>query len=224
MSRRSSRRGRRPPSRSGSAPRVDLGPVPFTLTVHSIERRVAGRDAGPEEGTGGILSDLQALHSTKFRSTWTLQLGEVELLVNVAKQLDLIESLWVFLLDLVDVGYGEWSVYDGRDMLVFEAQVFGPDIQLELCGEAGMPRFGGALLPRKAMVRLRRFIEQGVAALRLTLEQQKSLDPDFSSLPGLTDFAGELVEMEEAVAELPLEFKQRSSESSPSSVGSLEVL
>jgi hypothetical protein len=74
------------------------------------------------------------------------------------------------------------------------------------------------------MVRLRRFIEQGVAALRLTLEQQKSLDPDFSSLPGLTDFAGELVEMEEAVAELPLEFKQRSSESSPSSVGSLEVL
>lgn len=224
MSRRSSRGGRRPSSRAGSAPRADLGPVPFTLTVHSKERRVSGKDHGPEEGTGGILSDLQALHSSRFRSTWTLQLGELELLVNVGKQLDLIESLWVFLLDLVDVGYGEWSIYDGRDMLVFEAQVFGPDIQLELCAESGMPRFGGALLPRKAKVRLRRFIEQGVTALRVTLEQQKASDPDFSSLPGLTDFAGDLNEMEEAVAELPLEFKHRTAESSSSSVGSLEVL
>ncbi len=192
--------------------------------MHSSERRSTGKDAGPEDGTGGILSDLQVLHGGYFRSTWTVQLGSVQLRVDPRKQLDLMESLWVFLLDLVDVGYGEWSLYDGRDMLVFEAQVFGPDIQLEFCGEGSAPRFGGERLPQKAVVRLRRFVEQGAAALRLVLEQQEAVDSDFSTLPGLEAFAEDLKEIEAVVSELPLEFKERRSDSSVGSGRSLEVL
>ena len=224
MSRRSSRGGRRPPSRSGRAPRADLGPVACTFTVHSVARRGSGKDSGPEEGTGGILSDLQVLHGMLFRSTWTVQLGSVELRVDPRKQLDLMESLWVFLLDLVDVGYGEWSLYDGRDMLVFEAQVFGPDVQLEFCGEGSAPRFGGERLPAKALVRLRRFVEQGASALRLVLQQQREADADFSTLPGLEDFAEDLKEIEAAVSELPLEFKERRSDASVEAGTPLEVL
>ncbi len=224
MSRRSARSRRRPPSKSGSTPRADLGAVSCTFTVHSVARRSRPKDSGPEEGTGGILSDLQVLHSGYFRSIWTLQLGTVQLQVDTRKQLDLMESLWVFLLNLVDVGYGEWSLYDGRDMLVFEAQVFGPDIQLELCGEGAAPRFAGERLPQKASVRLRRFVEQGVSALRLVLEEQQGVDSDFSSLPGLEAFAEDLKEMENAVSDLPLEFKRSKTDSSGGKGRALEVL
>ena len=224
MSRRSSGRGRPLRGRGGSAPRADLGPVPVTLSVHSVARKSASKDSGPEVGTGGVLADLQALHSLRFRSTWLVQLGTVELRVDVRKQLDLMESLWVFLLDLVDVGYGEWSLYDGRDMVVFEGQVFGPDVQLELCGEDSEPRFAGQRLPRKALVRLRRFVEQGAVALRAVLEEQRALDPAFSELPGLEAFAADLCEIEVAVAGLPLDFKQRGTDSSAGTRRSLEVL
>jgi len=209
----SSRRGRNsspPRSRGANAPRVDLGPVPFSIAVRAIPRKgvaSAGPLGGGEEGSGGILADLHERHHRCFRSTWELHLGSLQLVVDGARQLDALESLWVFLLDLVDVGYGEWSLYDGRETLVLEAQVFGPDIQLELAGESGAPRFRGERLPRKALVRLRSFVEQGVQAVRLVMEQQCAVDEAFAGHGERSLFEQDLSEIELAVAELPLEFK-----------------
>jgi len=109
-------------------------------------------------------------------------------------------------------------VYDGRDMLVFEAQVFGPDIQLELAGEDGAPRFKGQLLPRKALVRLRRFVQQGVALLRMVLEQQCGVDAEFARSAQRALFEQDLSDVEAAVAELPLEFKAKKAHSSSAGI------
>jgi len=217
MSSRSGRNRPRPRSRGGNAPRVDLGPVPVSIALHAIPRKGVG-SAGPlgggEEGTGGILADLDQRHRRYYRSTWELHLGSLHLVVDGARQLDALESLWVFLLDLVDVGYGEWSLYDGRDTLVLEAQVFGPDIQLEFTGEADAPRFRGQRLPRKALVRLRSFVEQGARAVRSVMEQQCEVDGEFAGHAERALFEEDLSEIESAVADLPLEFRQAKRHSS----------
>ena len=123
----------------------------------------------------------------------------------------------MFLLDLVDVGYGEWSLYDGRDTLVLEAQVFGPDIQLEFTGQTGTPRFRGVRLPHKALIRLRRFVEQGAGAVRSVMEQQCAVDAVFSGHHERALFEEDLAQIEAAVAELPLEFKTKKVHSSDAS-------
>jgi hypothetical protein len=191
--------------------------VPVLLSVRSVPRKGgAGRTpvAGDEEGSGGILAELHERHSRSFRSTWELQLGTLQLVIDSSRQLDALEALWVFLLDLVDVGYGEWSLYDGRDTLVIEAQVFGPDIQLELAGESGSPRFKGQRLPGRALVRLARFVEQGAGAVATVLEQQCGADAEFAAHPERAGFEQELRDLRAAVAGLPLEFRDRKAHSS----------
>jgi len=196
--------------------------VPILLTVRSVPRKAGAvraatgsdEEGSDEEGSGGILAELHGRHSRFFRSSWELQLGALQLVIDNSRQLDALEALWVFLLDLVDVGYGEWSLYDGRDSLVIEAQVFGPDIQLELAGESGSPRFRGQRLPSKALVRLARFVEQGSLAVATVLEQQCGVDAEFAAHPERAAFEQELSDLRAAVSELPLEFRDRKADSS----------
>tara|TARA_Y100001968_G_scaffold182463_1_gene167063 strand:+ start:1708 stop:2256 length:549 start_codon:yes stop_codon:yes gene_type:complete len=168
-----------------------------------------------EEGVGGVLAELQARHCGSFQVNWEVRFGDVCLPVEVAPQLDLLESLWVFIIDLVDLGYGEWSLHDGRDLLVFEAQVFGPDVHLEFGGEAAPPRYAGIKMPGRALVRLRRLVEQGAGVLRDTLGQQQALEPGLVESKSWIEFCADLDAIESAVAHLPAVFKKTAGQDRP---------
>ncbi len=174
-----------------------------------------------EEGFGGILAELQGCHRRVFRSTWNLDIGTLSVAVDWHAQFDALESLWVFLLDLVDVGYGEWSLHDGRGALVVEAQVFGPDIQLEFASEQGEPRFKGQRLPRRALVRVRAMVEQGVGLIRHVLRELSEVDTDFGQSDAVGLFEQDLQEIVASVSDLPLEFRAKKADSS-GGTGSIE--
>ena len=112
-------------------------------------------------------------------------------------------------MELVDAGYGEWTLLDGDDALIIEAQVFGPDVQLEFGCENGAPRFRGRSLPRKATLRLRALIEEGVGIIRQLLEQAGRLDPAFVEREEVTLLVQDLDTVVGAVADLPREFRSK---------------
>ena len=217
MSRRKGRRARSFPSRAGAAPRADLGPVAVSLAVSSVPRR-GGRNSemssSQAEGAGGILAELQDCHRRAFRSAWDLDVGTLSVSVDWHAQFDALESLWVFLLDLVDVGYGEWSLHDGRGALIIEAEVFGPDVQLEFASEQGEPRFKGQRLPRRALVRVRAMVEQGVGLIRHVLRELSEVDADFGQGDAVGPFEQDLQEIVASVSGLPLEFRAKKADSS----------
>lgn len=193
---------RRPP-----APR-DLGPVAFKVVVNA-RPRVAPPGAPPElefEG-GGLFAALPAVHGRGWDGDWSIVLGPQTLELGFGEGLAAAEELLVFLLELVDDGHGEWTLLDPDDeALIIEAQVHGPDVNLELGGEEGPPRWRGKSLPQRATVRLRAVVDQGTSALRALLKQAARIDPDFGADGSLKGLWEDLDALKEAVAELPRGF------------------
>lgn len=183
---------------------VDLGPVPFSARLSS--EPFASEQPVPEPGVG-FLADLGAAWASAWSGTFTVSFGEASLRLAMPDSMDCLEEFWVFLLELVDVGHGEWSLYDGADDLTLEAQVFGPDVQLEFTSEAGRPGFGGVELPDRALLRLRAVIAEGTGFFRQLLREARRVQP---ALGERAEHAGLLEDMDQlqaAVESLPATFK-----------------
>jgi hypothetical protein len=193
----------------------DLGPVPFALELRSEARPLregrGGRPLPTPAPFGGLLSDLRTIHARGFRGSWTLRLGPLALSLSTQKDLDGIEELWVFLLELVDAGHGEWSLHesgDSEDPLVIEAQRFGPDVNLEFGRESGPPRFRGKALPRRATVRLRALVEEGAALLEKLLAEAASLEPALGARSEARGLREDMQALRDAVKELPRDWRR----------------
>lgn len=187
----------------------DLGPVRFAMAVQARPRiETPTGEAPPEFEGGGLLAELPTVHGRGWKGTWTVAFGPTELKMPLGEGLAAAEELLVFILELVDAGYGEWTLYDREDKaLILEAQVFGPDVNLEFGGEDGPPHWNGKRLSKKATVRLRKVVDQGTEALRTLLKQAARLDPDFGSDGSLKSLWDDLDALKEAVADLPRSFK-----------------
>ena len=193
---------RRPPVPS------DLGPVAFKVVVNA-RPRVAPPSATPELefGGGGLLAALPSVHSRGWDGDWSVVVGALSLKLSFGEGLAAAEELLVFLLELVDDGHGEWTLVGSDDEpLIIEAQVHGPDVNLELCGEDGPPRWEGRGVSQRATVRLRAVVDQGSSALRALLKQAARLDPDFGADGSLKGLWEDLDALKEAVADMPRGF------------------
>lgn len=193
-------RGKRPP------PSADLGPVPFGIDITVRER--AGKKA--EVSEGGILAALSTVHRSGYTGRLAVRVGGVVLELKTERDLGVVEELYVFLVELLDAQYGEWTLFDGQDReLILEAQAHGPDVNLEFTGEEGSPTWNGARLPRRATVRLRALVDAGVAAIKALLKQAGKVDPDFGGGGQLAEIWGDLDELSSAVSDLPAAFKPK---------------
>ena len=201
------KRPSKPARRTPRRPPVptDLGPVKIKIDVQA-EPRVEPPRGEPEpafEG-GGLLASLPSVHARGWVGGWSLVLGPQTLKLSFGEGLAAAEELLVLLLELVDDGHGEWTLFDADgEALIVEAQVHGPDVNLEFTGEDGPPRWNNRKISQRATVRLRGLVDQGTAALRALLKQAARIEPSFGadgSLKGLWD---DLDALKEAVAELP---------------------
>ena len=187
-------------------PKRDLGPVRVSVRLKS-EPLLA--DAPEREPGVGLLADMAVAYQRGWKGSWTLSFGEARLVLRTPDHLALMEEFWVFLIELVDAGHGEWSLTDETQDLTVEAQVFGPDVQLEFTSGDGPPRYAGRGFPSKATVRLRALISEGTAVIRQFVTQAARMDPTLrerSDLISLLEDAGQLVE---AVSNLPGTFRER---------------
>jgi len=216
---------------------ADLGPVPFRIKVTAKPRTVAGggdAEAGLNGGAGdalepadelgmGFFSELQALHGALFEGQWRFHFGPVKLGLELPRDLDYLEEFWVFLLELVDVGYGEWTLEGEDNSLILEAQVFGPDVQLEFGSEKGAPGFRGKALPRRALVRLRSIVDEGTAFVSELIDDASRAHSGFGDRPETQQILEDLRALQEAVASYPALFRSQA-EASPASSDRLKVL
>lgn len=187
----------------------DLGPVRFKVRLESEPFAAEGEQ--PADVGVGFLGDVIAAYASAWSGGWTVSFGPQALRLATPRNLDCLEEFWVFLLELVDSGHGEWSLYDGSDDLTMEAQVFGPDVQVEFISEAGRARFAGADLPDRATVRLRAVVAEGVAFLRQLLTEARRVRPDLAEREELAGMLGDIEQLIEAVASLPATFKGEAS-------------
>jgi len=178
--------------------------VPFVARLASEPFAAEGEE--PERGVG-FLSDAVAAWASAWSGSWTVSFGPVSLELATPGGLEFLEEFWVFLLELVDAGYGEWSLYDGAEDLTMEAQVFGPDVQLEFTSDGGHPRFAGVDLPDRATLRLRAVVAQGTALLRQLLKEARRVRPELGDRPELVGMQTDMEQLEEAVATLPATFR-----------------
>lgn len=190
---------------------ADLGPVPFRLELRAEARPARpGREAPPSMPAmaGGALSDLQALVSRKWKGALVLGVGPAVIPLDLKRDLDIVEELVVFLLELVDSGHGELSLVDGDHLITVEAQVFGPDVTLEFADEEGRaPRFRGQNLPRRASVRLRAVVEQGTAVIENLLELAAGVEEGFSTRTEVGQLRQDLRTLLDATAHQPAAFR-----------------
>ncbi len=178
--------------------------MPFSVRLRSQPSITppADVDAGV-----GLLADLAAAWARGWTGRWTVHLGDVTVKLPLPERFDLLEEFWVLLLELVEAEAGEWSLYDG---VVVEAQVFGPDVNLEFSApDGGAPRLGGAALPERATVRLRALTSQGVAFLRRLHEEASKLDPSLREREDAVGFLDDMQQLLDAVADLPGTFKKK---------------
>ncbi|MBN92556.1 MAG: hypothetical protein CL928_00565 [Deltaproteobacteria bacterium] len=210
----------------------DLGPVPFSIKVILKPRVEAGGDANrdslgdraEDDLRDGFFSELQSLHGSLFEGNWRLHFGPVKVSLKLPEDLDYLEEFWVFLLELVDAGYGEWTLDDEGDPLILEAQVFGPDVQLEFGAEKGSPSFRGVALPRRALVRLRAVVDEGTGFVSSLVEAVRRADSRFQAPAEADQILSDLEVLRGAVASYPAAFRPRGAASPSSAAGRLEVL
>ncbi len=188
------------------APRLpppdDLGPVPFSITTEYGPREE--RLPLPTDVVGGPLAWLQAIHAAVYRGKCAAHFGGVPLKLKTHVDVEAIEELFVFLLELVDGGFGEWILRDKDQTIVIEAQVFGPDADLEFGDEDGAaPRFRRVVFPKRAKVRLRALIEESARLIRRMIVEVTVADPSFA---GAEELRSDLDELVAGVAHLPLTF------------------
>lgn len=190
----------------------DLGAVPFRIEVRAEARpERPGREAPPSMPAlaGGALSDLQSLVVRRWKGSLILSFGEVNIPLDLRRDLDVVEEIVVLLVELVDAGHGELNLVDGEQVVTLEAQVFGPDVQIDFVDDEGRaPRFRGQGLPKKATVRLRAVVLQASAAIRQLIELAVQVDPRFAARPELPLLQQDLDAMTAATAELPERFKK----------------
>jgi hypothetical protein len=201
---------RPPPRRAQRRPPIplDLGPVKLKIEVQAEPRVEPPRPGGaPQDEGGGLLASLPAVHGRGWVGHWSVALGTETIKLDLGEGLVAAEELLVFLLELVDEGHGEWTLFDREgEALIIEAQVHGPDVALELGGEDGPPRWNGRKMPQRATVRLRAVVDQGTSALRALLKQAARIDADFGADGSLKGVWDDLDALKEAVAELPRGF------------------
>lgn len=187
-------------------PHRDIGPVPFSVRLRS--QALIG--SPPEELSDGVglLADIAAAWARGWTGRWTIHLGDATIKLPLPERLDLLEEFWVMLIELVEAEAGEWSLYDGEDEIVLEAQVFGHDVNLELSAEGGAPSLGGRQLPERATVRLRAMVSQGVAFLRRLHDEASRLDPTLRDRADAVGFADDMQQLLDAVADMPGTFKR----------------
>ena len=191
-------------------PPPDLGLIPFAVPLEHTPRE-AGDRAGPRARVeGGLLSALQGSHAAAYRGKWVLQFGDVPLKLKTHVDLHAVEELFVFLIEMVDGGFGEWSVQDKSELLVIEADVHGADVALEFGdGDGGPATFRRVRFPRKATVRLRAVVEECARLIRRLVVDASVADPDFAARAEVDELRSDLDALVEAVAHLPREWKPK---------------
>ena len=189
---------------------ADLGAVDFRTSLRSEPRKRRGSDSPRPRARGGALAALPRVHGGAYKSRWGLHFGAWTLKLDNRRHLPLSEELLVFLIELFDGGFGEWTAQDDRDELSMEGEVHGPDVHLRFGNpDRKSPRFGGRAAPRKAAVRLRALVEEGAQLIEGVLDEAASVDEDFAARDELADLRADLRALREAVAELPRAFRTR---------------
>lgn|GEM_PF-5161030 len=196
--------------------RPDLGNVAFSVTLEHTPRSADERGPRRAMEPGGILSALQGVHAGAYRGKWTLLFGEVPLKLKTHVDLHAVEELFVFLIECVDSGFGEWSIEDKGDLLVIEANVHGADVLLEFGdGDGGPGVFRRTRFPQTATVRLRALVEECARLLRRLVVDASVADPEFGARPDVDELNADLTALVDAVQSMPLEFKPRGASSLP---------
>lgn len=186
-------------------PPDDLGPVRFSITTEYGPRDQ--REAVPQDVMGGPLAALVASHGAVYRGKWSAHVGSCPINLKTHVHTDAIEELFVFLIEVVDGGFGEWILRDKDDVLIVEAQVYGPDVELEFGDADGnKPTFRRVQFPKRAKVRLRALVEECGRFLGRLIVDVTVADPDFA---GADEVRADLDSLLGAVSNLPLEFKSR---------------
>ena len=186
-------------------PPDDLGPVPFSVTTDYGPRDE--RLPPPDDVSGGPLAELQARHAAVYRGRWTAHFGGVPLKLKTHVDLEAIEELFVFMIELLDSGFGEWSLRDKNQFIVIEAQVFGPDADLEFGDADGnAPKFRNVQFPKRAKVRLRALGEECSKLIRRLIVEVAASDPAFA---GGDEVRADLDALVDAVAPLPESFQAK---------------
>lgn len=188
-----------------SRPRRDVGPVPCSIRLDS--KPSTGGAVEVDVGVG-LLADVAAAYARGWTGRWRIGLGKDHVELRTPEDLIHLEEFWVFLIELVDAEAGEWSLYDGSRELVMEAQVYGPDINIELTMGGTSPTFRGRRMPDRATVRLRAFVAEGVAFLNGLVAEASKLDPTLLERSDLAGFQDDLRQLTDAVADLPGTFKK----------------
>lgn len=186
----------------------DLGPVRISIRLTS-KPRIGSLPPVPDDGFApvGLLADLVTLHRRGWEGQWTLALGPHTLPLDLSAESGHLEELWVFLLELVDTGGGEWTLSDGDEFVTLDAQVYGPDVIVDFATPDASGAFGGTVLPRKATLRLRAVVSAGTAFFRAFLKEALRMDKGMKDRPDLLAFYEDLDQLESTVAELPGTFK-----------------
>jgi hypothetical protein len=138
-----------------------------------------------------------------------LALGPHTLPLDLSAESGHLEELWVFLLELVDTGGGEWTLGDGDDLVTLDAQVYGPDVIVDFATQDESGSFGGVVLPRKATLRLRAVVSAGTSFFRAFFKEALRMDKGMKDRPDLLAFYEDLDQLESAVADLPGTFKRQ---------------
>jgi hypothetical protein len=147
---------------------------------------------------------MQAVHAVVYRGKWAAHFGGVPLKLKTHVDIEAVEELFVFLIELVDGGFGEWTLRDKDQLIVLEAQVFGPDADLEFGDANGEPpKFRRVQFPKRAKVRLRALVEESARLIRRMIVEVCVAHPEFT---GADDIRADLDALVGAVAGLPLTF------------------
>ena len=225
------RRGKGRTAKRRSSFKDDLGPVPVEVSVRrQPQADESGGLGNSEDALGddglavGLLGELLEVFGAHFAGSWQFRFGPAALEMRLPGDPDAIEEFWVFLLELVDAGFGEWTLHEGEEVLVIEAQVFGPDVQIEFASEPRGGVFRGQPLPRRCLVRLRALIEQGVSLFRVVLADLVSVDASLAHREDLVAFETDLEQLEKAVHLLPEAFRSKEEKSAAKMGGRLPVL
>lgn len=157
-----------------------------------------------------MLSALQGVHAAAYRGKWTLAFGDIPLKLKTHVDLQAVEELFVFLLELLDGGFGEWTLEDKNELLVIEATRRGVDVALEFGdGDGGYGKFRRVKFPAAGNVRLRALIEECARLIRRLLTDASVADPEFADRPDVDELRSDLAALVDAVQEMPREWPKK---------------
>lgn len=185
----------------------DLGNVPFLVRLEHTPRSADERGPRRDHEPGGVLSALQGVHAAAYRGKWTLLFGDVPLKLKTHVDLSAVEELFVFLLELVDGGFGEWTLEDKDELLVIEGTAHGADVALEFGdGDGGPGRFRRVRFPGTAHVRLRALVEECARLIRRLVTDATVADAEFGGGSDADELLADLSALVDAVGHLPREW------------------